>query len=316
MNKRNNVINKINHKFILFFILSIVFWFMTKLSKEYESTLNYKLSYNNLPTDKLLQEKPPEFLNIRVKASGFKLLLSKFSPSKIEIDCTNLLIKSPTNYYLLLSQQKLSIQKQMKTGVELKYFVNDSIQFNLGLLKVKKVPVKLLSNFSYLPGYELNKAIVITPDSTILTGPESIIDSIEFVSTKILKKLDINDSFIDYIDINQYSSKSNIKIAENKVTVSLSVDKFTEGFVEVPFKIINLPEGKTINTFPKHVKITYRVALSNFSEIDNSSFLIVCDYNMSEQNNLPYLIPKIVESSSLTKNARMAPLKIDFIINK
>ena len=34
------------------------------------------------------------------------------------------------------------------------------------------------------------------------------------------------------------------------------------------------PNGKQINTFPKFVKVTYRIALSNFNKIDSSTFLI------------------------------------------
>jgi hypothetical protein len=37
---------------------------------------------------------------------------------------------------------------------------------------------------------------------------------------------------------------------------------------------------------------------------------------MTKVNNLPYLIPKLVESPSMVRNIRIAPLKIDFIINK
>ena len=107
-----------------------------------------------------------------------------------------------------------------------------------------------------------------------------------------------------------------MNIQLENIEISAAIEKFTEGTVELPFKVLNLPPGKTINTFPKLVKITYRIALSNFNKISPSSFLIECDYNMSKENNLSYLIPKIVETSFMIKNARITPLKIDFIINK
>ena len=317
MSNKNNGNTKMYHKFILFFLVSVVFWFMTKLSKEYDNTIEYPVSYKNLPSDKLLQQKPTEVIKVHIKTTGFKLISAKIFPKKIEIDASNILAKSLTDYYyLLLTKQKLAIQKQMKAGVELEYFVTDSILFNLGLLKVKKLPVKLLSDFTYTSGYELNRAITITPDSIIVTGPESVLDTIQFVSTELFQKKELNTSLKEFLDITEFIAGSNIKIAQDKVEVSLSIEKFTEGFIEVPFKITNLPEGKNINTFPKLVKITYRIALSNFNKIDSSSFLIECDYKMSQENNLPYLIPKLVESSYMIKNARIAPQKIDFITNK
>ena len=60
MNKKNNKSYRLYYTFILFSFLSVVFWFMTKLSKEYDSSIKYPVSYINLPSNKLLQEKPLE----------------------------------------------------------------------------------------------------------------------------------------------------------------------------------------------------------------------------------------------------------------
>ena len=316
MSKKKPANNKTFHKFILFILLSLVFWCMTKLSKEYDSTIKYPVSYKNLPNDKLLQEAPLSVVSIHVKATGFKLISENIFPKNLEIDATKLTSKSITDYYLLLNQHRLSLQRQMKTGVLIDHFIIDSIHFNLGLLKVKKVPIILLSDFTYATGFELNGAINVTPDSIIINGPESILDTIDFISTELLLKKELNTSVKEELMIKSFTAISNVKLQEKKVSISALVEKFTEGTLEVPFQVINLPEEMTINTFPKVVKVTYRVALSNFNIITTSSFSIECDYNMSRKNNLSYLIPKLVEKSSLVKNARISPLKIDFIINK
>ena len=99
--EKNNKSNKLYYTFILFSILSVVFWFMTKLSKEYDTSIKYPVSYINLPSNKLLQEKPLEYIDIRIKATGFKLISSKVSPRKLTIDASNIYGKSLTNYYLL-----------------------------------------------------------------------------------------------------------------------------------------------------------------------------------------------------------------------
>ena len=287
MNKKNNKSNKLYYTFILFSFLSVVFWFMTKLSKEYDSSIKYPVSYINLPSNKLLQEKPLEYIDIRVKATGFKLISSKVSPRKLIIDASNIYGKSLTDYYLLLSQQKLSVQKQMNTGVKVVYFIKDSIHFKLGVLNQKKVVVKLTSELIFADGFEFNNSISIQPDS-------------------------INE----FVDIKEFNPDSNVRAEKDKVLITASVERFTEGSVEVPVKVLNIPNGKQINTFPKFVKVTYRIALSNFNKIDSSTFLIECDYGISENNNLPYLIPKLVGSSSMIKNARISPQKIDFLINE
>ncbi len=304
------------HKFLLFIILSVVFWFMTKLSKEYDSTLEYPVSYINLPEDKLLQEAPVEVIEIHVKTTGFKLISATFFPTELKIDVSNLNWKSSTDYYLLLSQQRLAIQKQMKTGVEIDFFINDSIYFNLGKLKNKKVPVKPLLDLSYATGFELNGNITTVPDSILISGPESILDTIDFVSTKLLQIKKLNNSIDQTIEIERFSSDSNVKLQQKNIKIIANVEKYTEGTLEIPFEVLNLPENNIINTFPKVVKVTYKVALSNFNKIDFTSFLIHCDYQVSQKNNLSYLIPILVEKSPMVKYVRMSPMKIDYIINK
>lgn len=316
MNQKNNKSNKLYYTFILFSFLSVIFWFMTKLSKEYDSSIKYPVSYINLPSNKLLQEKPSEYIDIRIRATGFKLISSKVSPRKLTIDASNIYGKSLTNYYLLLSQQKLSVQKQLNTGVKVAYFIKDSVHFKLGVLNQKKVVVKLISDLLFAEGFELNNSISIQPDSILLTGPKSTLDTISFVSTGLLQKKELNVSINEFLDIKEFNPDSNVSAEKDKVLITASVERFTEGSVEVPIKVINIPDGKQINTFPKFVKVTYRIALSNFNKIDSSTFLIECDYDISENNNLPYLIPKLIGSSSMIKNARISPQKIDFLINK
>ena len=316
MNQKNNKSNKLYYTFILFSFLSVIFWFMTKLSKEYDSSIKYPVSYINLPSNKLLQEKPSEYIDVRIKATGFKLISSKVSPRKLTIDASNIYGKSLTNYYLLLSQQKLSVQKQLNTGVKVAYFIKDSVHFKLGVLNQKKVIVKLISDLLFEEGFELNNSISIQPDSILLTGPKLTLDTISFVSTGLLQKKELNVSINEFLDIKEFNPDSNVSAEKDKVLITASVERFTEGSVEVPIKVINIPDGKQINTFPKFVKVTYRIALSNFNKIDSSTFLIECDYSISENNNLPYLIPKLVGNSSMIKNARISPQKIDFLINE
>ena len=316
MSQNNTGINKMYSSFILFFLLSVVFWFMTKLSKEYEGTIKYPVVYNNLPDNKLLQENPLDFIEVYVKASGFKLISAKVSPNKLEIDASNIYYKSLTDYYLLVSQQKLAIQKQMMTGVQIDHFIRDSIAFNLGLLRSKKIPVNLVTDITFDDRYELKEAISINPDSILIQGPESILDTISFISTTLFQKNQLNSSIKEFINIKKFPKESNIRIQQDKIEIYAIVEEFTEGEVEVPVILLNPPNNKSINTFPKLVKITYKVALSNFNKVSSSAFLIECDYNMTKVNNLPYLIPKLVESPSMVRNIRIAPLKIDFIINK
>lgn len=308
--------SSISKNFTLFILVSVVFWFLTKLSKEYESTVVYPVSYENLPSDKLLQEEPEKEISIHIKATGFKIISGKLLPKTLKINASNLLLKSKTNYYLLLSQQRLSIQRQMNAGVSIDHFIKDSVGFDLGFLGQKKVPVKLNANFTFEAGYDMEGAIKLTPDSVVVSGPESILDTISFVETSPLVKNDLNASIKQDLTLRSFANTNNINLNVNSIDVDAKIEKFTEGTLKVPFTIVNLPDSIQINTFPKEVNITYKVALSNFGKVQPSSFFIECDYHLSSQNNLEYLVPKLNRQSDLVKNVKITPNKIEFVIEK
>ncbi|MEQ6122730.1 CdaR family protein [Pseudotenacibaculum sp. MALMAid0570] len=313
MKARNNSISK---NFILFILASIVFWFLTKLSKEYESTISYPVSYENLPNDKLLQKEPAKEIDIHVKTSGFKIISGKLFPKTIKIDASNLTSKSKTDYFLLLAQQRLAVQRQMNNGVTIDHFIKDSLFFSLGFLSQKKVPVHLNTNLSYQAGYDMEGDMKVSPDSVVISGPEKLIDTVKFVKTILLTRNNLSEPINSELLLESFSKENNIKLNTDKVRVEANVEKFTEGTMKVPFTVINLPEDIVINTFPKEVDLTYKIALSNFNKITSSSFLIECDYKLSANNSLLYLVPKIKQQSNLVKNVKIAPNKIDFVIEK
>ena len=187
---------------------------------------------------------------------------------------------------------------------------------SLGVLSRKKVPVKLVSDLSYEAGYHINGDIAVTPDSVTVSGPESILDTLQFVSTTKFSQSEINEPVRKELLLEMFTSDQNVNLSVEKVTVDFSVEKFTEGTMKVPFTVLNLPEDVTINTFPKEVELTYKVALSQFNQIQSTSFQIECDYQLSVENNLSYLIPKLTQQSDLVKNVKIAPNRIDFVIEK
>ena len=100
------------------------------------------------------------------------------------------------------------------------------------------------------------------------------------------------------------------------VYYKLTVDKFTEGTLQLPFKVLNMPLDKNISTFPNEVKITYKVGLKDYGKVSKELFIIECDFNEALENNLNFLIPKLVSSPSFVKDLHLNTKKIDFFITK
>ncbi len=302
--------------FFLFVVLAFVLWMLAKFSKDYETTVLFDVSYTDLPKNKILQNTPPNMIPIHIKGTGFKLIAAKLFGGDIKLSATNLVNLKENQYYILLNQQELSIEKQMTSGLSIDYFVKDSVFFDLGYLATKKVPIRVDADINFMPGYDFVNDLSVRPDSVDISGPDGMLDTITYVKTSRLILSEVNNTIEQ--KANLLMPNSAIKFIQDIKTVQVNaeVDRFTEGMVEVPFEIDNLPKNMKIDAYPKVVKLTFKVGLANFNKINANSFTVRCDYAFSEQNELTYLVPKLDVVSDLVRDVKITPGRIDFLIQK
>lgn len=302
--------------FFLFVVLAFVLWMLAKFSKDYEATVLFDVSYEGLPKNKVLQNTPPNTIPIHIKGTGFKLISAKLFGGDIKLSAANLINLKENQYYILLNQQELSIEKQMTSGLSIDYFVKDSVFFDLGYLATKKVPVHIVADINFMPGYDFVDELSARPDSIEISGPDGMLDTITHIKTSRLTLGEVNNAIEENVSLEVPNAAIQFIQDIKEVQLNAAVDRFTEGVLEVPFEIDNLPENIKINAYPKTVKLSFKVGLSNFNKINENSFSVRCDYAFSEQNELTYLIPKLDIISDLVKDVKIVPNRIDFLIQK
>ena len=308
--------NKISRTFLGFLIASILIWFLITLSKEYIITISFPIDYTGISKDKILQTTPEKELDIVVKASGFKILKTRLNTKQITINAAKLNSKKGATYFVLPRTQKTSLQKQLPSGLVLQEIIKDTLYLDLGSLVTKKVAIKPNVNIKYHVGYDVSGDIKIQPDSILVYGTENYISTLKNVEMKPLVLSDLKTDFEENVALKMPKDIKNLKFNKQEVTVTGKVEKFTEGTLMVPYKIINVPENLKINTLSKKVSIVFIVGLSHFNKITANSFQVVCNYNTSQKNNLNYLVPKVISKPDLIKSYKIIPNKIDFLIEK
>lgn len=305
---------KIPKAFTIALSFAVLFWLLIKLSKEYKTVVSFPVEYKNIPQDKLIQKEPLKNLDIQIKASGFKLIGLQIFNKKIALDATKLQRKSSTDYYFLLQNQLLEIQEQISKNYVLEYFVQDSVFLNLGTLTTKKIALKGEFDISYKLGYHLMKEISISPDSILVSGPKEQIDTLSYMYLEKLTLNNVSKSIASTLTIKDVANTINFSV--KKALVFGEIDRFTEGIVEIPFEIINAPDSIAINTFPTSLKIVFQSGLTNFNKVNSSSFKVICDYNQSFNNNLNYLIPKVIMKPDFVTSVKLVPNKVEFLIQR
>ncbi len=306
--------NKIPKSFFVAIGVALFFWLLTKLSKEYQTVITLPVVYVNLPQDKLIQSEPLKKIDIQVKATGFRLLGISIVKKTIKLDASKLQRKSNLGFFFLIEHQKIDIQNQVSNNFMIGQIVQDTMYLDLGQLATKKVPVKGDFDFNYQLGFHLTKPIKITPDSVLVSGPQKQLDTLSHLQLQKLAINDISKSIKQTLTINEVSET--IKFQVKNVEIFGEVDRFTEGSFETTFEIINMPDSIRVNTFPKTIKIVYQVGLTNFNKVTSTSFKVVCDFRVSQLNNLNYLIPKVITKPGFVTSVKLMPAKIEYLIQK
>jgi len=301
--------------FLIFLSLAVVLWLLINLSKTYTSTIEFEVKYINLPKDKVLQSTPISHINGAVMASGFNLLRYQISTKELLIDLKSVAYKSGSRFYYLPNNHLSELKSQLNVDTKIDRIKQDTIFLNLGINISKNVPVELVADIQYKLGYNLIDYIKIAPDSVMIIGPQEQLDAIGSIKTTQLVLKDVSGEINQNIEL-QLPNSDQISVSDLMVNVNVKVDKFTEGSFSIPFIVINVPDDYTVATFPSEIEVTYIVALSNFSKVAKESFVIECDFEQAINNDLNYLTPVLKRTPSLVSSYKIAPNKIDFLIEK
>jgi hypothetical protein len=304
---------KIN-KFILFLTISFIILLLSKLSKDYTKTVTFDIKAINLPEEQVIIKDSAHKMDILLKTYGFKLMRYYLSNPKIAVDLekTQNINKS---YLWTALNNGVDVKAQFSDNVVVEGIQPDTIIFNYDVNYVKKVPIILLSKVNFAPGYNLKEDYVLQPDSVRLIGPRVIVAEIKEIKTDTLFMDDVKTDIEQILDLQLPEQIETIAMSSKQVTIEGDVDKFTEGTVQVPVIITNLPKNVSVNYFPKKVSVVFNTALSNYSAVEVGDFLVECDYNdLSDQSS--FLVPKVIKKPDIVRSVKINQTKIEIIISQ
>lgn len=300
--------------FLLFLLLSILFWSLIKLSKEYITDVEFDLVYSDIPNNKLIQNEPDQKVKLTLKTIGFKLLKYEFRKRVLDYSLTEIERKGGSMYYSETSPNINYLQAQLSAETVVLNIEPDTLFFDLGVKRSKKVPLVSKVEFSFKTGFNFVGNYTLSPNEVTISGPEKVIDTINEVFTSSFHLKDISESFEQSVALEVPNEA--IVLSEEAIIVSGVVDKITDGSYNLAFEVINLPRNVIISTYPKEVKVVYQVALKDYNKVPENSFRVQCDYKQTQDNGLDYLIPKLVDMPEIITDVKIVPNKIEFLLKK
>ncbi len=298
--------------FVLFFSMAFFILIITKLSGNYTNTLTFKIETVNVPAEIVLVNYS-KTLDVTFKTDGFKWLSYVFKSPKLEIDFINDSLTKTTDYLFNIKDNQTKIKSYLPKTVEYLSYNQESLIFKFDVNYTKNVAVKLRQDIKFSNGYDMVDSILVSPNKVKLIGPKSMLDTIHFINTELIKLDQVKQSknFTVNLDLSTYNST--LKTESKAVNIALNVAKFTEGTFSIPIELIHKPETEKVSYFPKNATVIYYTTLHSFKTIKKTDFKVYVDYKAITKGT-SYLLPKLESKNSKVKTARINLKKVDYIV--
>lgn len=306
--------------FTFFLFLSFVFWFLNSLAKDMEAEIRYPVRYINLPRDRVLIEDLPSRLNLYLKGPGYSILKLRIAGSRtpVVIDISSVSYRRVPgsrnlNYYIITAGLVPRLTSQLRADCQINSIRPDTLFFSFDRILSKSVPVKPDLEITTERQYFIRGSVMVEPDSVTITGPRYLVDTIESVRTRPGKLTGLNETVRKNFRL---VTPGNYTMSDKKVSVTIPVEQFTEAELEVPVRILNLPDTIDIKIFPDAVTIRCHVALSDYKKITGTPFEVVADLRKTDLSSTQKIPVEVRNVPPFVSSLRVSPNAVDFIIEK
>ncbi len=298
--------------FIISFAFAFLLWLIVNLNGEYEDSFKARILIKNLRPEKAIKNDYPEFVNIRLKGRGWKILPFYFlSKPHVSIDLSNI---HKTLHLNLLNNPRvqISLPKDVNfVGIE-----PDTLSFELEQRMEKKVPVVLSyelknenNSFAYPPK--------IFPDSVVVSGPESMVSKIDSVFTDKILIDKIGQEVNTKVKILNPNQKL-IKISSDFAQVKFLVEQIVEREFVVAVHVTGIPADKEVILFPPDIKVVVRGTISKVVPLElekDTVIKVLVSYHDVLNDKTGLVKPQIILPEYL-KLVSFSPEGLEYIIRQ
>lgn len=178
------------------FVLSVMLWLYITLQAEYEVTVPVRLDVQ-LPPQRSLREPLPDRVYVKLRGSGWSLLNAMYLDRSARV----VVSIPPHTQHGTIGESELRAGFRSSASVAVAIIEPTAIEYDLGTIVQKKVP--LVPNVEYEPadGYVLARRLFVVPDSVVVIGSESVLDTVTHWTTRPLVRKQLRRTTVDVVEV-------------------------------------------------------------------------------------------------------------------
>lgn len=300
--------------FLVFLVCSFLAWLVSRLSEVYTQGTSFDLVYTNVPDSLKLTKTSKDNVDVRLRASGFQFLGFNFKPKRVTIDLSTV-DQNGSHYYIPQKVYRKQIQNQLSGAMTLLEVDRDTLFFEFYRVYEKEVPVRSNVTVNLGQNYLMEGKLKIYPKTVVLKGPKNEIEAVNFVTTLKMVLSDLTSDFESRVALNKPKSLENTALSNNSVKISGKVFRFSEKIIDIPIKVINLPEGTAIRTFPDAVSVLCKARIDKLKDLRTEDFEVVSNYANVKRSS-KNLVLRLTKKPESVHSAQLLENEVEFILKR
>ncbi|WP_288279454.1 YbbR-like domain-containing protein [uncultured Prevotella sp.] len=314
---RDFLFSKTNREFLiflLFLLLSGIFWLMMTFNETYEKEIVLPVRYVNVPQSAVLTSGESDSIHVNISDKGFSLFAFIYSRDShtIDIDFTKYALPDGIGSVPAIDLQHM-IEQLLPTSAKITSLKTEKLVFYYNNGEKKKVPVRWRGHLKTDPHYFIAKTL-IEPDSVTIFASREKLDSIHYVYTRELNYSDIHDTLIVTSELQRMQG---VKIVPSTVKINIQTDVLTEETIDsIPVVGINMPKGKVLRTFPSRVSVKIVTGMKNYKAIMPSDILVVADYEQFKDETSDKCTLQVKKVPEGVSRATLNVKQVDYLIEE
>lgn len=256
--------NRTNWKaVILCLFAAAVFWLFNDFNKSHTSTIRFPLHFE-FDNQRFVTVAPlPQHININVTGSGWELIRKTFG---MKLPALVIHLERPFETKKIPPATLVPLLASQLEGLQINYIVSDTLKINVDerMAKTFKLSVDM-SKVKFREGFGYIGQVEIIPDTVLIEGPKSIVNSIPDTIVLYEQGKQISKSFIDELEVPRYNSESVNPIPS---VISIKVEVAPVELVErmVKVKSVNQPRAYKAS-FTDSVKVLIRIPVDQSEDL-------------------------------------------------
>lgn len=297
--------------FLFFLVLSGAFWLSLTLNDTYEQEFAIPVAIVDVPKNAVLTSDEVDTVKMTIRDKGIFLISYYYGDylKNIRVHFRSHTNNNGTGSVSAQEIQKIVYQRLFSSSKILST-KPDKLEFFYNYGNKKKVPVRWSGRVIPEELYFISR-VEYAPDSVTIYASDEKLDSISMMYTEQLNYANFRDTLSVDCHLNKIRG---VKMVPDHVRVNFFTDVLTEERIEgIPVQGINMPEGKTLRTFPAKVSVSFVTGVNVYRNLKPEDFNVVVDYNDLKKNPEKCDI-HLKDVPTGISRARLETTQVDYLI--